>query len=67
MLLLLRLRLCVLLRLHLCLRLRVWLRRRMAHRGDLAALDRQIETLMAREKLSEAEVKALCEKARRRP
>jgi hypothetical protein len=39
----------------------------MAHRGDLAALDRQIETLMAREKLSEPEVKALCEKARRCP
>ena len=36
----------------------------MAHRGDLAGLDRQIETLMNREKLSEAEVKALCEKAK---
>ena len=37
-----------------------------SHRGDLASLDRQIETLMNREKLPEAEVKALCEKARAR-
>jgi serine/threonine-protein phosphatase 2A catalytic subunit len=31
---------------------------------DLASLDRQIETLMNREKLSEGEVRALCEKAK---
>jgi len=31
---------------------------------DLASLDRQIETLMNREKLGEGEVRALCEKAK---
>ena len=36
----------------------------MAHRRDLASLDSQIESLMAREKLPEAEVKALCDKVR---
>jgi hypothetical protein len=33
---------------------------------DLSSLDRQIETLMKRDKLPEAEVKALCEKVRPR-
>jgi len=34
---------------------------------DLSSLDRQIETLMKRDKLPEAEVKALCEKVRPAP
>ncbi len=36
----------------------------MDRRGDIGTLDKQIETLMQREKLSEDEVKALCEKVR---
>lgn len=34
----------------------------MDRRGEIGDLDRQINTLMQREKLTEEEVKALCEK-----
>ena len=34
----------------------------MDQRGETALLDRQIETLMNRDKLTEEEVKVLCEK-----
>ena len=35
-------------------------------RGDIGMLDRQIELLMARDKLPEEDIKALCEKVRLR-
>jgi hypothetical protein len=35
-------------------------------RGEISTLDKQIELLMARDKLPEEEINALCDKARRR-